>query len=177
MVNGDIQNELFYFLGAALIFLIVIAIVFRIFCKKFKFDNKNLEMYGLLLNLNNSSLISISAMTIYYLFIVFCTISFRAMNLVYIAVVLILVLISESVIDNFKGLPLSIGLALINCGAIHVVYLIYTHITQEEFSYLLLIILVLVILFIFLYDTYNLFRNLNNVVIKNKYLKNKKYKI
>ena len=177
MINGDIQNELYYFLGAAILFIIAIAIIFKIFCKNFKFNNKNVELYGLLLNLNNSSLISISAMTIYYLFVVFCTISFHGMNIIYLSIILILVLISEAVIDNFKGLPLSILLALINCGAIHIVYLLYDYITKEKFSYLLLIILCLVILFVFLYDTYSLFRNINNIVLKNKYLKNKKYKL
>ena len=177
MVSGDILNELYYFLGTAIIFLIAVTIIFRIYCKKFKFNNNKIELYGLLLNLNTPALISISAMTIYYLFVVFCTISFHGMNIIYLAMMLILILISESVIDNFKGLPSSIGLTLINCGAIHVVYLLYSYITEENFSYLLLIILSLVILFIFLYDTYTLFRNINNIVIKNKYLKNKIYKI
>ena len=177
MVNGDIQNELYYFFGAAFVFLVMIAIIFRIFCKKFKFNNKNIELYGLLLNLNTPSLISISAMTIYYLFIVFCTISFQGMNIIYIAIVLILVLISEAIIDNFKGLPLSIVLSLINCGAIQIVHILYKYITEEEFSYLLLIVLFLVIIFVFLYDTYHLFRNINNVVVKNKYLKKKKYSL
>ena len=177
MINDEIQNELLYFFIAGMIFIITIAIVFRIFCKKFKFNNKNIELYGLLLNLNTPSLVSISAMTIYYLFAVFCTISFHGINIISLSIMLILVLISEAVIDNFKGLPISIILALINCGAIHIIYLLYDYITKEEFSYLLLIILSLVILFVFLYDTYSLFRNINNIVVQNKYLKNKKYKL
>ena len=177
MINGNIQNGLYYFYGVATIFLIAILIIFTIFCKKFKFNNKNAELYGLLLNLNTSDLISISAMSIYYIFIVYCTVSFQGIHIIYIAIMLILVLISEIVIDNFKGLPLSISLAFVNCGAIQIVHLLYDYITQEQFSYLLLIILFLVILFIFLYDTYNLLRNINNVVIKNKYLKKKKYKL
>ena len=52
-----------------------------------------------------------------------------------------LVLISEAVIDNFKGLWLSVVLSLVNCAAIHVIYLIYKYVTVEEFSYLLLIVL------------------------------------
>ncbi len=175
MTNNEIQSELIYFCITSILFMIIIAIVFRVFCKKFKFDNKNIELYGLLLNLNTPALISISAMTVYYLFIVFCTISFQGMNIIYIAIILLLVLISDAVIDNFKALPVSITLSLINCGAIQIIYLLYNYITKEEFSYLLLIVLFLVIIFVFLYDTYNLFRNINNVVIKNKYLKNKKY--
>ena len=177
MIKDNIQNELYYFFGSSLLFLITVAIVFTIICKKYKFNNKNAEIYGLLLNLNNTDLISISAMTIYYLFIVFCTISFRSMNMIYLSIALILVLMSEVVLDNFKKLPLSIGLALANCGAIEIVHLLYDYITHEQFSYLLLIILFLVILFIFLYDTYNLLRNINNIIVKNKYLKKKKYKL
>ena len=172
---NDIQTELIYFFGAAVLFIIIVAIVFGIFCKKFKFDSANVKFYGLLLNLNTSSLISISAMTIQYLFIVWCTISFREMNIIYLAIILILVLISEAVVDNFKGLFVSGSLALINCGAIEIVYLISDHIWNEEFSLLLMIILFLLVLFIFLYDTYNYLRSINNVVVKNKYLKRKKY--
>ena len=172
---SDIRTELIYFFGAAVLFIIILAIVFRIFCKKFKFDSANVKFYGMLLNLNTSSLISISAMTIQYLFIVWCTISFREMNIIYLSIILILVLISEAVIDNFKGLFISGILALINCGAIEIVYLIFNHIRNEEFSYMLLVILFLLVIFIFLYDTYNLLRSINNVVIKNKYLKKKKY--
>ena len=173
----DIQNELYYFVFSAVLFLIIIAIVFAIFCKKFKLNKKNIELYGILLNLNTMSLVSISSMTIYYLFSIFCMISFHGMNLIYVSIILILVLISEVVIDNFEKLPISITLALANCAVIHIIYLIYDYVTQENFSYLLLMILFLIILFVFLYNTYNLLKNINNIIIKNKYLKKKNYKL
>lgn len=177
MNNEEIIAELINFFIVAFIFLIVIAVSFRIFCKHFKFNDKNVEIYGLLLNLNTTSLISIASSTINYLFLVWWMISFKGVNVIYIAITLILVLISEAVIDNFKGLPLSMLLAGINCVAIHVIYLIYNYVTVENFSYLLLIILGLVVLFAFLYYTYNLFRQVNNIVIKHKYLKKKKYTV
>lgn len=173
----NIITELIYFFIVAIVFLIGIAIIFRIFCKKFKFNSKNIEIYGLLLNLNTTSLISMASLTINYLFLVWCTITFKGMNVIYAAIILILVLISEAVIDNFKGLIKSIPLALLNCGAIHIISLLYKHITEQEFSFLLLIILFLVILFVFLYYTYNLFRGINNIVIKNKHLKKKNYNV
>jgi len=173
----NIISELINFSIVAVIFLVGIAIIFKIFCKKFKFNSKNIEIYGLLLNLNTTSLISMASLTINYLFLVWCTISFKGINVIYIAIILILVLISEAVIDNFKGLTKSIPLALINCGAIQIIYLLYTYITEDEFSYLLLIILFLVILFVFLYYTYNLFRGINNIVIKHKKLNKKDYKV
>ena len=178
MKNNEIINGLINFGAVAIIFLITVAIIFNIFCKKFKFDKKNIELYGLLLNLDTPSLISISAITINYLFLVWCTISFKGMQVVYVAITLILVLISEAVIDNFKGLPLSILLTIVNCIAIQVIYMLYHYLTQENFTYILLLVLFLLILFVFLYYTYNLFRGINNIVVKNKYLKGKKqYKV
>ena len=100
------------------------------------------------------------------------------MQVIYIAITLILVLISEAVIDNFKGLFVSVILTFINCAAIQVVYMMYNYLVQENFSYILLIVLFLLILFIFLYYTYNLFRQVNNIIVKNEYLKGKKqYKV
>ena len=170
-------SELITFFIVAVVFLIGISIVFAIFCKKFKFNSKNIEIYGLLLNLNTTSLISIATITINYLFLVWWLISFNGANIIYTSIILILVLISDAVIDNFQGLKVSIPLALINCVAIHFLYVLYNYIIAENFSYLLLITLGLVILFVFLYYTYNLFRGINNIVIKNKYLKNKKYNL
>ena len=115
MENQDIQSELIYFFFVSFLFLFVVGIIFRIFSKKFKFNKGNIELYGLLMNMNNMSLISISTITIQYLFVVFCTISFHGMNIIYLSIILILVLLSEVVIDNFKGLPISIMIALINC--------------------------------------------------------------
>lgn len=177
MASEEILSNLIDFFIVAVIFLIVIAVCFKIFCKKFKFNDKNVEIYGLLLNLNTTPLISISTITINYLFLVCWLISFKGLNVIYVSITLILVLISEAVIDNFKGLPLSMVLSGINYGAIHITYLIYQYVTLDEFSYLLLVVLGLVVLFVFLYFTYNLFRQINNIVIKHKYLKNKKYTI
>ena len=177
MATEEIITDLIYFFVVAIIFLVVIAVCFRIFCKHFKFNDKNVEIYGLLLNLNTTSLISIATITINYLFLVWWMISFTGVNVIYIAITLVLVLLSEAVIDNFRGLPLSMLLSAVNCCAIHIIYLIYNYIKFEYFSYLLLVVMVLVVLFVFLYFTYNLFRQINNIVIKHKYLKNKKYNV
>ena len=173
----EIFSELIIFFVVAILFLLGVAIIFKIFCKNFKFNSKNVELYGLLLNLNTTSLISMASITINYLFLVWCTISFKGINIIYIAIILILVLISEAVLDNFKGLITSIPLALINCIAIEIIHLLYNYVTHDNFSYLLVIILFLTILFVFLYYTYNLFRGINNIVIKHKHLKKKDYKV
>ncbi len=176
MSNKEIIQGLVNFTAVSIVFLIVISLVFTIFIKKFKFNKKNVEIYGLFLNLDTISLISISAATINYLFLVWCTLSFKGLNIIYISFTIILVFLSDAIIDNFKRLPISLGLTAVNCAAIQITYLIYNHLTKEKFSYALAIILGLVILFIFLYYTYNLLKQINNITVTQKYEKEKDYK-
>ena len=176
-MDREILNGLVNFTLVSIIFITVLFIIFNIFCKKFKFNKKNIKLYGLFLNLDVPSLISISSITINYLFLVWCTISFYGLNIIYIALIFILVLISDVVLDDFKQLFIDFISSIVNCLAIQIIYLIYNYLTTEVFSYMLLIVLILVIIFVFLYYTYNFFRQINNVVINHKSLKNKKYKI
>ena len=46
MENEQIITDLISFFVVAVIFLVVIAVAFRIFCKHFKFNEKNVEVYG-----------------------------------------------------------------------------------------------------------------------------------
>lgn len=176
-MNVEIINGLVNFLVVALIFLSALLFTFRIFCKNFKFDKKNIELYGMFLHLKTPSLIATSALTINYLFVVWATVSFTGLNIIYITFTIILTLISDIVMDNFKALPKDLALTVGNCLAIQIVYLIYDYLITEYNSIMLIIILVLVIIFVFLYYTYNLLRGINNVVVDANHLKKKKYKV
>lgn len=176
-MNKEIINSLLNFSLVGLIFVLVLFITLKIFLKKFKFDKKNIELYGIFLQLKTTSLISIAALTINYLFLVWATASFKGLNIIYITFTLILVLISDIVIDKFNNIPRHLLQIIGSSLTIELVYLIYNYLNTEYNSPILFIVLLLVIIFAFLYYTYNLFKNINNVVIDQKYLKRKKYKI
>lgn len=176
-MNNQIMENLMYFFATAIVFLIILFIFFSIYSKKFKITEKNASIYGLFLDLDTRSLIAISSITINYLFLVWCSFSFTDLNIIYISIIILLVMISDIVQDDFKKLFIDLGMSIINCGAIKIIYIIFNYIHKEAFSYILLLTLFLLILFVFLYYTYNLLRQLNNVVVNNKYLKNKKYKL
>ena len=55
-VNSDLIN----FFAVAVVFLIGVAISFKIFCKKFKFNSKNIELYGLLLKSGNDTAVALA---------------------------------------------------------------------------------------------------------------------
>lgn len=77
---------------------------------------------------------------------------------------------------NYKKLPRDLLFTLINCLCIYVVNLLYNYLVNEYTSIFLLILLGLLMLFVFLYYIYTLFKLLNEVVQKDKYLQKKDYK-
>lgn len=176
-MNNQIMGNLLNFFAVAMVFLVILLIFFTIYSKKFKITEKNASIYGLFLDLDTRSLISIASLTINYLFLVWCSFSFTDLNIIYIAIIILLVMISDIALEDFNKMFVDLGLSIINLGAIKVIYIIFNYIHKEAFSYILLLTLFLLILFVFLYYTYNLFRQLNNIVVNNKYLKNKKYKL
>ena len=176
-MNNQIMGNLLNFFSVAIVFLIIMFIFFSIYSKKFKITEKNASIYGLFLDLDTKSLIAIASLTINYLFLVWCSFSFTDLNIIYISIIVLLVMIADIALDDFKKLFIDLGLSVINCGAIKIIYIIFNYLQKESFSYILLLTLFLLILFVFLYYTYNLLRQLNNIVVNNKYLKKKKYKL
>ena len=157
-MNNQIIGNLLNFFSVAIVFLIILLVVFNIYSKKFKITERNASIYGLFLNLNSSSLIAIASITIQYLFLVWCSMSFTDLNIIYISIIVLLVMISDIAQDDFKKLFIDLGLSIINCGAVKIIYIIYKYLHEESFSYILLLTLFLLILFFFLYYTYNLHR-------------------
>lgn len=174
----DVFSELVLFLVVAIIFLVCLAIFMVIFLKKFKVDEKKIKLYGLFLNMDNKSLISFSALSLNYLFLVWCMVSFNDINVIYVFFTYMLVFISDIVRLNYPKGFINLMLAGVNCLAIHIVYIIHQYLVQHYQSPVLIVLLILSLIFIFMYYTYNLFRSLNDVVIQNKYLeKRKKYQL
>ena len=176
-MNSQIMGNILNFFAVAVVFFIILFIFFGLYSKKFKITEKNASIYGLFLDLDTRSLIAIASITINYLFLVWCSFSFTDLNVIYISIIVMLVMISDIALEDFKKMFIDLGLSFVNCIAIKVIYIIFNYIHTEAFSYILLLTLFLLILFVFLYYTYNLFRQLNNIVVNNKYLKNKKYKL
>lgn len=173
----DIIGNLVIFVVVAIIFLLFLAIILAIFLKKFKVDEKKIKLYGLFLNMDNHSLLAVSSLTINYLFLVWCMVSFDNINVIYVFFTYALVMIADIAMKNFPGIFINMILSGINCLAIWVVYIIYNFITSEYSSPVLIILLISILILIFMYYTFNFFRQLNDVVIKNKYLKKKNYKV
>ncbi len=173
--NVEILSNIVSFLVVAIIFLVALAIIFRITLKKYNVKSNKLKFYGLFLEMDNASIISFSAVSLNYIFLIWCTTTFSGLNLIYVLITLTFMLIGDLFIEKYKEIPRDLLYTAINCLCIYVVSLIYNYLVNEYTSIFLLIILGLVMLFVFLYYTYITFKLLNEIAIRNKLLKNKKY--
>lgn len=170
----NVLLELTNFLIVGVIFLVMLAISFTILLKKFKVDRNRIKFYGLFLEMDNKSIISFATISLNYLFLTWCITTFQ-MNIYYIVFSSILMLIGDLLILNYpKGL-LNLLNNLVICLIILAISLLYNYLVFETFNVLVVILLILLILFVFVYLTFIMFKTLNGVVIKHKFLRRKKY--
>ena len=178
MSNTEVMSGLVNYILVAIILLVSLAICLNIFCKRFKLKDNKIKLYGLFLNMNTKSLIAISSLTINFTFLVWWTLNFCGLNVIYIVFSLILMLIADIVLDNPKGALVSVALTITNCILIQIIYMLYDYLTSGSAHYMLMAVLVLLIIFAFLYYAFHLFRMINNIVVNNKHIiKKEKYKV
>lgn len=171
-----ILTNIIDFLLVALIFLGVLAVVFKITLKNYNVKTSKLKFYGLFLGMDNKSILAFSCITLNYIFLIWCTATFSGINIVYVAITTFFVILSDILIKDFKRIHIDLMYTAINCLCIFVISLIYNYLVNEYTTIFLLIILGLIIIFVFLYFTYITFKLLNNIVLKQENLQKKNYK-
>ena len=174
--NLEIIGDIVSFLVVALIFLIVLAITFRITLKKYNVKNNKIKFYGLFLGMNNKSILAFSAITLNYIFLVWCVATFSKLNIYYIFITVFFMMFSDIIVKNYNRIFMDLVYSMINILCIFVTSMLYDYLMNSYQSIYLLIILGLVTIFVFLYFTYIAFKNLNNIVVKEDVLKKKDYK-
>jgi len=176
MDTGMILGNIFDFLLVAVIFLVVLAITFKITLKNYNVRTSKLKFYGLFLGMDNKSVLAFSCITLNYIFLIWCTATFSGMNVIYAIITVFFVMLADVLIKDYHRLHIDLLFSVINCICIFVTSLLYKYLTTEYTSIFLLILLGLVIVFVFLYFTYITFKLLNNIVLKQENLQKKKYK-
>ena len=176
MEHNDIIYTLISFLIVGLIFMIVLSITFKILLKKYSVDNSKIKFYGLFLGMNNKQILSFSMITLNYMFLVYCLVSFANFNIIYAIFSFVLVILSDILTKNYpKGL-LNILYNIISLLTIFINSVLYNFI-QEQNSTIIVVCLVFEIILSILFYSYILFKSLNNVIVKNKYIKEEKYSL
>lgn len=174
MEQTEIIKALINFFLVGIIFLIVMAVTFKILLKKYSVDNAKIKFYGLFLGMNNKQILSFSMISLNYLFLVYNLISFNNINIIIIFISSILVILSDIILKNYpKGL-LNILYEIISLLSIYITNILYNYVLEQN-SPIILVCLVFVIILSVLFYSFTLFKTLNNVIIKDKHIKEEKY--
>lgn len=172
--SNDMLYTLISFLVVGIIFLSGVAIIFKILLKKYSVDNAKIKFYGLFLGLNNKQILSFSMISLNYLFLVYNLLTFSKVNLIVIIISSILVLLSDILIKNYpKGL-LNILYEIISLLSLFVTNLLYNYILEQD-NIIIVICLIFVIILSVLFYSFVLFKTLNNIIVKDKHIKEEKY--
>jgi len=176
MQNSEIIYNLISFLAVLLIFMVTLAITFKILLKKYIINNAKIKFYGLLLGLNNRQILSFSMISLNYVYLVYNLLTFSNGNIILIAISFLLVLLGDIIIKNYpKGL-INIVYEIISILTIYVNNLLYEFIIDQSSIAIIICIVFVIILSVLLYS-FVLFKSLNNIIIKDKYIKEEKYSI
>lgn len=176
MENNEIIYNLISFLIVGLIFMVALAVTFKILLKQYSVDNAKIKFYGLFLGLNNKQILSFSMISLNYIFLVYNLLTFNSVNIIFITFSTILVLLSDILIKNYpKGL-INILYEMISILTIFINNLLYDYIIEQD-SVIVIVCLVFVIILSVLLYSFVLFKSLNNVIVKDKFIKEEKYSL
>lgn len=171
-ILGNIVN----FLVVAIIFLIVLAITFKITLKNYNVKTSKIKFYGLFLGMDNRGILAFSMITLNYIFLIWCVATFSGLNIYYVFITLLFMIGADIVIKDYNRITIDLIYSMINMLAIFVTSRLYDYLVNTYTTVYLLVLLGFVTIFVFLYFTYITFKLLNNVVLKEENLKKKDYK-
>lgn len=175
-MNDTILGNMINFLLVGIVFIIVLAITFKISLKNYNVKTSKIKFYGLFLGMDNRSVLAFSLVTLNYIFLIWCTATFSGLNIYYVFITVLFMLLADIIVKNYDQIVIDLLYSMANMLCIFVTSMLYDYLVNKYNSVLLLIVLGLLCILVFLYFTYMTFRLLNNIVIKEENLAKKNYK-
>lgn len=173
-----ILNNYYLFIISGLLVMIISFFTLKILVKKSSVKDNKIKVLGLFINLNNRQIMSLSLLTVRYIFIVYFLLSHNN-NITYLYFLILITLFY----NIFNKKTFFFIFDILNCllyyFGIYIFNLIYHYNFNISTSWYLSVIIFLVGLFIFLYSTYFFVLNVDDVLLKsskNKVKKNGKKK-
>ena len=176
MSNNTILSNMINFLLVGIVFIIVLAITFKVSLKNYNVKTSKIKFYGLFLGMDNRSVLAFSLITLNYIFLIWCTATFSGLNIYYVFITVLFMLLADIIVKDYKRITTDLLYSMVNMACIFVTSMLYDYLVNKYNSVLLLIVLGLVCVLVFLYFTYMTFKLLNNIVIKEENLAKKDYK-
>ena len=143
--NITLLSNMINFLVVGIVFILVLAVVFRISLKNYNVKTSKIKFYGLFLGMDNRGVLAFSLITLNYIFLIWCTATFTGLNIYYVFVTVLFMILSDIIIKDYNRIPVDLVYSMINIGSIFVTSLLYDYLINKYQSVLLLIVLGLVV--------------------------------
>lgn len=172
-ING-VMTILFKFFIVYILFTILLEILFYFLLDKRKgkeIIGIRVNIFGLLMELDNMTLLALSVALIKYIFVLWCLFDSSNISFVHIIILSIFSISFGLFSKSIKNLVFEI----LNAGAIYFALvssrLLTNYLVEVRYEWYVYVGDIMLKLFIILYATFFLLRNVLNSVIKNKYIR------
>lgn len=172
-ING-VMTILFKFFIVYILFTILLEILFHFLLDKRKgkeIIGIRVNIFGLLMELDNMTLLALSVALIKYIFVLWCLFDSSNISFVHIIILSIFSVSFGLFSKSIKNLVFEI----LNAGAIYFALvssrLLTNYLVEVRYEWYVYVGDIMLKLFIILYATFFLLRNVLNSVIKNKYIR------
>lgn len=173
MTNRNIINIFFHFMLFFVIFIIVLEMVFALVLrnKKKQITGKKVNIFGLLMELDNLTIFAIAIQVIRYLFIIYSIFSKDQIIIVHLAILVLLSLFFGITTKSIKNIILETGSSFALYFGLICSKLLTSYIIDVRYLWYVSVGNILLIIFMIIYATFFLLRNINFVVSKTKYIR------
>ena len=169
MANYDgVLYNLAYFSIFAFAIIVIAIILLKVLTKKFSFTTQKSKFYGIFYRLSNRGIISLSLVSITYLFLVWNAMMTQNINWLYASIIVILPIGSLILVKNYAKIPLESIVSLINCFAIYVIHFAHTYLVGEVEDILMRLVIFFMVAFAFIYFTFNYFNSVSDIAKADK---------
>ena len=171
-------NNYYLFILSGLLIMIISFFTLRFLVKRSSVKDNRIKILGLFINLNNNQIISLSLLTVRYIFIIYFLLSHHN-NITYLYFLIIITLLYNIFNKKTFFFIFDILNSLLYYFGIYIFNLVYEYNFLISSSWYLSVIILLSGLFIFMYATYFFVLNVDDVLLKdskNKVKKNVKKK-
>lgn len=173
MINKSIINIFFHFMLFFVIFIIVLELLAFLMLKNKdkQIKGKRINLFGLLMKLDNLTILAIAVLIIRYEFIVYSIFSNDAVIYVHLVILLILGILFGLTSLSFKNLIIEIVSSIAIYFGLVCSKLLASYLIDVRFEWYVSLGNICLIVFMLIYITFFLFRNINDIVSRTRYIR------
>lgn len=173
MRGTNIMSIFFHFILFFVIFIIVLELFFYKLLKNKDIENKSkkLQIFGILMELDDFTILALATLIVRFLFLVFSLIDTNNVNEVHLIVLLILAIVYTFASRNFKNLFIEGISSVAMYFGLVCTRLLYGYMIDVRVEWYVIVGIVLLYIFIIFYSLFFLLRNINEVVGKSHYIR------